>query len=80
MRTTFYVGDVARSADAAGLEPSSSGPYVTLVPFDETTSAGVQEAEDGVYLAAFWQIVIDCFAGNGRMPDQAAAMVEEAYR
>ena len=80
VRTTIYVGDVARSADAAGLELISSGPYVTLIPFDETTSAGVQEVEGGVRLAAFWQIVIDCFAGNGRMPDQAAAMVEEAYR
>jgi transcriptional regulator with XRE-family HTH domain len=80
VRTTFYVGDVARAGDAAGLELSSSGPYVTLIPFDETTAAGVQEVEGGVRLAAFWQIVIDCFAGNGRMPDQAAAMVEEAYR
>jgi len=80
VRTTFYVGDVARSAAAAGLELSSSGPYVTLIPFDETTSTGVQEIEGGARLAAFWQIVIDCFAGNGRMPDQAAAMVEEAYR
>ena len=80
VRATFYVEDVQRAARAAGLETSSAGPFVTLIPFDDVTLAGVQELESGVRLASFWQVAIDCFAGNGRMPDQAAAMVEEAFR
>lgn len=70
----FYVDDVDAAAAAASLEPSATGPRVTLIPFDDVTSAGVGEVEGGLRLASFWQIVIDCFAGNGRMPDQAEDM------
>lgn len=78
VRTDFYVADVERAAGAAGLEPGSTGPYVALIPFDEVTSAGVQKLDNGVRLASFWQIVIDCFAGNDRMPDQAQDMIRKA--
>ncbi|MDA8400657.1 MAG: helix-turn-helix transcriptional regulator [Actinomycetota bacterium] len=77
---TFYVGNVARSAIAAGLRPAENGPYLTLIPFDNVTSVGLQALDNGVRLADFWQIAIDCFAGNGRMPDQAEAMIAKAFR
>ena len=47
---------------------------VTLVPLDDVTSAGVVALDDGVRSADPWQIVIDCYGGNGRMPDQVDAM------
>lgn len=70
----FYVEDVNAAAATASLEPAGAGPRVTLIPFDEVTSAGVTEVEGGLRLASFWQIIVDCFAGNGRMPDQAEDM------
>jgi transcriptional regulator with XRE-family HTH domain len=78
VRTDLYVADVERAACAAGLESSCSGPYVALIPFDEVTSAGVQQLDSGVRLASYWQIAIDCFAGNDRMPDQAEDMIRKA--
>jgi transcriptional regulator with XRE-family HTH domain len=72
----FYVDDVEEAASVAGLPPVRSGrTWTTLIPFDDVTAAGVQILESGLCLASFWQIVIDCFAGNGRMPAQAEAML-----
>lgn len=72
----FYVDDVEEASAVAGLPPVSEGrTWTTLIPFDDVTAAGVQTLEDGLCLASFWQIVIDCFAGNGRMPAQAEAML-----
>lgn len=73
----FYVDDVDDAAGAASLIEGRSSGRVTLLPFDDVTAAGIQELEDGVRLANFWQIVIDCFAGTDRMPDQAEAMIRE---
>lgn len=77
---TLYVGDVDRAAMAADLRPAENGPYLTLIPFDAVTSVSVDVLKNGVRLADFWQIAIDCFAGNGRMPDQAEAMITEALQ
>lgn len=73
----FYVDDVTSAAVLADLVSANVGPRVTLIPFDELTSAGVQSCDNGINLASYWQIVIDCFAGNGRMPAQAEAMIEK---
>lgn len=73
----FYVDDVGAAAKAAGLVSAGEGVNVTLVPFDDVTAVGAQEIEGGVRLASFWQVVIDCFAGADRMPEQAEAMVRE---
>ena len=73
----FYVADVGTAAAAASLDEVATGSRVTLIPFDEVTAAGVQELEGGLRLMSFWQIVIDCFAGTGRMPDQAEAMLRQ---
>lgn len=70
----FYVDDVVAAARAANLTPAEDGAGITLVPFDDVTAVGTQ-LEGGVRLASFWQVVIDCFAGADRMPDQAEAMI-----
>lgn len=74
--SVFYVDDVRSAAERAGLERSDNAQAITLIPFDEVTSRGVQLSEGGIYLADFWQIVIDCLAGDGRMPAQADAMLD----
>jgi transcriptional regulator with XRE-family HTH domain len=74
----FYVDDVEQAATVADLEPLEVGRQVTLIPFDEITRSGVQVLDDGMRLASYWQIIIDCFAGNGRMPAQAEAMIDLA--
>lgn len=76
--TAVYVEDVEAAIEAADLEPlpdDTGGANFALIPFDDVTVAGVQIFDGGARLAAFWQVVIDCFAGNGRMPDQAEAMI-----
>ncbi len=78
VRTDLYVEDVERAARAAGLDTGGAGPYVALIPFDDVTATGVRHLDTGVRLASFWQIVIDCFAGNDRMPDQATDMIRKA--
>lgn len=77
--TAVYVDDVDPAAKLAGLVPlpdDAGGANFALIPFDDVSSTGVQVLEGGVKMASFWQIVIDCFAGNGRMPAQAEAMIE----
>lgn len=73
--TVFYVDDVEEALALAGVEPVEIGQDVTLLPFDEVTSAQVQQMDGGLCVADFWQIAIDCFAGDGRMPAQAEAMI-----
>ncbi|MHB8296307.1 MAG: helix-turn-helix domain-containing protein [Acidimicrobiales bacterium] len=75
----FYVDEVGEASAVAGLPPVSGGrSWMTFIPFDEVTAAGTQTLPGGLRLASFWQIVIDCFAGNGRMPAQAEAMIDKA--
>jgi hypothetical protein len=71
----FYVEDVDAACAAANLAPAENGPGVTLIPFDEVTVNGVETTSDGARWAAPWQVVLDCYGGTGRMPDQAEAMV-----
>lgn len=76
--SVFYVADVDAAAECAGLQPTELAQAVTLVPFDDITSNGLQHLGGGLRIANFWQVVIDCLAGDGRMPAQAEAMVERA--
>lgn len=76
----FYVDDVDAAAEAAGLEGAGERTWITLIPFDDLTVTGLVEPRDGLVLADFWQIVIDCLAGRGRMPDQGESMLAKAFR
>ena len=50
---------------------SGDGAPVLVIPFDPTSRLGVWTDTDGTCWADPWQVIIDCYAGNGRMPDQA---------
>lgn len=78
-RPTFYVSDVAAAVRLIGAEPipeGTYGPRVSLLPFDGIGEVGRYADSSGVTVAAFDQVVIDCFGGIGRMPEQADAMLQ----
>ncbi len=68
----FYVSDVLVAERATGLvrRVGTSGRRITLIPFDGVSEAGRTEI-DGVWLAARWQVALDCYGGIGRMREQA---------
>jgi len=74
----FYVDDPERVAAKAGFEPSSGGgqPVLSLVPFDGVADIGIEGTPDGLRWAASLQVLIDCYGGTGRMPEQADALAE----
>lgn len=77
----FYVSDVRTALDslsAAPFLPNEDGPAMTLIPFDGTSEAGRWRDTDqtGLVYAAPWQVVLDCFAGMQRMPDQAERILD----
>ena len=74
----FYVDDTATVASEAGFVSSSGGgqPVLSLVPFDGVADVGVEVDDDGLRWAAPIQVVIDCFGGTGRMPEQAEAIAD----
>ncbi|MHB1846836.1 MAG: helix-turn-helix transcriptional regulator [Deltaproteobacteria bacterium] len=74
----FYVDDPAAVAAAAGFAPSFGGgqPVLSLIPFDGVADVGVEVDADGLRWTAPLQVVIDCFGGTGRMPEQAEAITE----
>lgn len=76
---TFYVEDVDASIDALGLAfkgPREWGKPITLLPFDGFCEAGRWQDDDGRWYAAPWQIVLDCYGGNDRVPEQADTVLE----
>lgn len=68
----LYVENVARAAEAVGLERKSDlfGLRVTLVPFDGICEVG-RSAIDGMVVAARDQVAIDAYGGIDRMAEQA---------
>jgi len=73
---TSQPGKVAAALDA---EPCTAdaveGVPVLTLPFDLTTEIGVWRDDTGRRWADPLQVVIDCYAGNGRMPDQADRLI-----
>lgn len=73
----LYVADVGQAGQAAGLvrrEPGTFGPRITLIPFDGVCEVG-RVRIDGVSVSALDQVIIDCFGGTGRMPEQAEILL-----
>lgn len=69
----FYVENVDRAAEAAGLtrkEPGSFGMRVTLIPFDGVSEVGRANL-GGVVVVARDQVIIDAYGGIDRMVEQA---------
>lgn len=72
----YYVSDLRAALNALGATlslPGDAGPSMTLIPFDGASEAGRWRDSDGTGLvyAAPWQVVMDCYGGEQRMPSQA---------
>lgn len=81
---TFYVEDVDAAIDELGLVfkgPREWGWPITLLPFDGFSEAG-RWADGDRWYAAPWQVVLDCYGGSDRVPEQAdivlAALLPDA--
>lgn len=74
----FYVDDPEGVAAQTGFEPSFGGgqPVFSLIPFDGVADIGTEETPDGLVWAAPLQVLIDCYGGTGRMPEQADVLAE----
>lgn len=74
----FYVADVDAAATVAGLveRVGTYGPSISLMPFDGYSEAGRWQDDDGMWFADPIQVLIDCYAGTTRMPEQADALAD----
>ncbi|WP_067435727.1 hypothetical protein [Nocardioides jensenii] len=69
----FYVEDVARAAEAAGISRKESGSFgmrVTLIPFDGVSELGRTRIDD-IKVVALDQVIVDAYGGIDRMAEQA---------
>ncbi|MGH9066449.1 MAG: hypothetical protein ACRD0J_02850, partial [Acidimicrobiales bacterium] len=55
------------------------GPVVNLLPLDGVANVGIEVDQEGVGWAAPLQVVIDCYGGGGRLPEQADAIAERVF-
>lgn len=74
----FYVEDTEAAAVALGIveRVGTYGPSISLVPFDGVSEVGRWRDDDGMWFADRFQVLIDCYAGTTRMPEQADALIE----
>jgi transcriptional regulator with XRE-family HTH domain len=76
---TFYIEDVDASIDVLGLAfkgPREWGKPITLLPFDGFCEVDRWQDDDGRWYAAPWQVVLDCYGGSDRVPEQADRIIE----
>jgi transcriptional regulator with XRE-family HTH domain len=76
----LYVENVLAAASASGLTARGDGQLghrITLIPFDGICELARVEI-DGISVAALDQVVLDCYGGIGRMPEQADALMRRA--
>ena len=71
-----YVEDVEAAIDATQLGASGIGLPMSLIPFDNVTSIGCVRDADGAGWVDPLQVLLDCYAGNDRMPDQADLLAD----
>lgn len=77
----LYATVTSQTATDLGWEPSDGSArrgetFVTVLPPAPDMIAGAWTDEDGRQWADPLQVVIDCYAGSGRMPDQADRVLE----
>lgn len=73
----FYVEDVSRAADAAGLAqkaPGTFGMRITLIPFDGVSEVG-RSTIDGIAVVGRDQVIIDAYGGIDRMAEQGEILL-----
>lgn len=76
---TFYVPDPERAVELLSLSRKPEGEFgfpILLLPFDGFSEANRWQDEDGVWYATPWQVVMDCYAGPDRMPEQADQVLD----
>ncbi|MDT0202324.1 helix-turn-helix transcriptional regulator [Nocardioides sp. AE5] len=74
----FYVNDVDDAVNALGLAyrgPREWGAPIVLLPFDGYSEAG-RVGVDDEWFASDWQVVMDCYGGTDRMPEQADRVLD----
>jgi transcriptional regulator with XRE-family HTH domain len=74
-----YVDDVYAAREVIGVpprRPDERGPVMSLVQFDGYSEIGRWKDADGTWYADPWQVVMDCFGGVQRMPEQADMIVD----
>jgi transcriptional regulator with XRE-family HTH domain len=78
-----YVDSIDVVVEKLGLVERSltdPGLKMALLPFDVVTRVGVEVEKNGFGWTDPWQVAIDCFGGNSRMPDQAEILCEYLAR
>jgi uncharacterized protein YcaQ len=71
----IYTDDADSLASSLGLLPADEGANVALLkPFDQVVYDRATQAEGLSYVAPS-QAVVDCLAGNGRMPAEGEALL-----
>jgi transcriptional regulator with XRE-family HTH domain len=74
----FYVDDPVAAAASTGFERTNErGPKMALLPFAGGADVGLQCDADGNWWADPIQVLLDCFGGTDRMPDQGAVLASE---
>jgi hypothetical protein len=72
-----YAPDPAAVRRFGGLLPAERGPdVVVLRAEDEPSQLAGTRTLDGVEHVAVSQLVMDCFGGNGRLPEEASALLD----
>lgn len=73
----FYVTDVRRGAELLDVgRPEVGSGLVSLIPFDGVADVGVLADTDGMRWADPLQVLVDCYGGEDRMPEQADVLAE----
>jgi DNA-binding XRE family transcriptional regulator len=72
----FYVEGPALVVAKAGFNTKGQvpGPSMSLIPFDGVADVGVETDEFGLNWADPLQVLVDCYGGTDRMPEQADAL------
>jgi transcriptional regulator with XRE-family HTH domain len=72
----FYVEDPGEVVAQAGFTAKGreAGPSMSLIPFDGVADVGIETDAAGLNWAAPLQVLIDCYGGTDRMPEQADAV------
>lgn len=73
----FYVDDPAQVATDLGLVGTTDGRWpITLIAFDGVADVGIEVDSMGLRWVDPIQVLIDCYAGSDRMPEQADALAD----
>ncbi len=73
----LYVPSLDSFAEQYGLMPAEQGANVILlIAADASQLAGAAPHNDGTFHVGLSQLVLDCLAGNGRLPEEGGALLD----